>query len=150
MKHKSSNRFLVVVMTSLVTLSSSVFAVDRIKQNNTTALNLAGSWDTLPTASDIGTWDSTVLAANSTALGANLDWAGIKIVGPGGLVTVGTAATNTLTLGSSGIDLSLATQNLLINSNLVAGSAQTWQVAAGRTLQIQRSIPTPVSPAPAI
>lgn len=137
MKHKNSNRFLAVVLISMVTLSSSVFAVDRIKQNNATALNVAGSWDTLPGSGDVAVWNSTVLGANSTALGANLDWAGIKIVNPGGLVTIGTAATNTLTLGTSGIDMSSATQNLLVNSNLSAGGAQTWQVASGRTLQIQ-------------
>ncbi len=131
------NHFLVASVVCVLALSSSAFADTRIKQNNTTALNLAGSWDTLPTSLDIAQWDNTVTAANSTALGADLSWAGIKIINPTGLVTIGTAATHTLTVGASGIDLSSATQNLLINSNLTAGAAQTWQVAAGRTLQIQ-------------
>lgn len=133
----SSNRFFSSAIVAVVALSSSASAADRFKQNNLTALNLAGSWDTLPTSLDVAVWNNTVAGANATALGADLSWAGIKIVNPGGLVTIGTAATNTLTLGSSGIDMSGATQNLLINSNLTAGSAQTWQVAAGRTLQIQ-------------
>lgn len=131
------NRFATRSLAAVLVLSSSAIAAERIKQNNTTALNLAGSWDTLPGASDIVVWNNTVTGANSTALGADLSFDGIKIVNPGGLVTIGTAATNTLTLGASGINMSAATQNLLINSNLSVSSNQTWQVAAGRTLQLQ-------------
>ncbi len=134
------NTFLLIRITTCATISlmaSLAAAADRIKQNNTTALNLAGSWDVLPDNTDVAVWNNAVTSANSTALGGNLSWGGVKINNPGGLVTVGTAATNTLTLGSSGIDMAAATQNLLINSNLSVGSDQTWQLAAGRTLQIQ-------------
>ncbi|MFY7818941.1 MAG: beta strand repeat-containing protein [Akkermansiaceae bacterium] len=139
MKPKA-NPFLVFRLATIATMaviSSNVGAAERIKQNNTTALNLAGSWDVLPNSADIAVWNNTVTAANSTALGGNLTWGGIKILNPGGLVTVGTAATNTLTLEASGIDMSSATQNLAIISNLTASASQTWQVAGGRTLQIQ-------------
>lgn len=127
----------------LVALSSSVLAADRIKQNNTTALNLAGSWDTLPGPGDVAVWNSTVVGANASALGGALSWQGIKIVSPGGLVTIGNTGTdlasnttNVLTLGTSGIDMSAATQNLLINGNMAIGGNQTWKLASGRTLQI--------------
>lgn len=130
-------KFRLVTAASIAALSFQLSAADRIKQNNTTNLNLAGSWDVLPTAADVAIWNNTVTGANSVALGGDISWAGINIINPGGLVTIGTAATNTLTLGASGINLSSATQNLLINSSLTAGTAQTWQVAGGRTLQIQ-------------
>ena len=111
-----------------------------VKDNNANALNASTSWvgGNAPGPGDIASWTSTVAAANSTALGADLAWDGVEITNPGGLVTIGTAAVNTLTLGASGIKFgSSATQNLLINSNLTVGAAQTWTVAGGRTLQIQ-------------
>ena len=149
---KPSSCVLLAAVTAFAACSHSVSAVERIKQNNTTALNLAGSWDTLPGDSDIATWNNTVAGANASALGAGVvggvSWLGIKIVNPGGLVTIGnttTAAggdlvsgtTDVLTLGTSGIDMSSATMNLLINGNMIIGGNQSWQVASGRTLQIQ-------------
>ena len=109
-------------------------AATSTKQNNSTALNLAGSWDTLPTSADIAQWTSTVTTANSPILGADLSWHGLKIVSPGGLVTL--AAGNTLTIGASGIDLSTATQNLTLNSGLTLQGKQSWQAAASRTLDV--------------
>lgn len=128
------------VVISLALATGHMQAADVLKGNNTDALNLTTSWvgGATPTSSDVAVWDSTVTATNTTTLGANLNWAGIRIANPTGTVTIGnTADTTTLTLGSSGIDMSSATQNLQINSNLIATSAQTWSVASGRTLQIQ-------------
>ena len=63
-------------------------AATRTKQDNTDALNLTSSWDTLPGPADIAQWTNIVTVDNTTAsLGADLSWAGIKIVDPGGLVT---------------------------------------------------------------
>ena len=91
-------------------------AATSTKQDNSNALNLPASWDTMPGAADVAQWTSLVTGANNPVLGADLTWLGIKIVSPGGLVTL--AAGNTLTVGASGIDLSAATQNLTINSGL--------------------------------
>jgi hypothetical protein len=111
-------------------------AATRIKQNNTTALNDAGSWDILPGPADIAQWTSTVAADNTTAtLGADLSWAGLKIVDPGGPVTINPG--NTLTVGTSGIDLSTATQDLTLNCGLtLRGGKQNWTAAASRTLNV--------------
>ena len=109
-------------------------AATSTKQNNSTALNLAGSWDALPGIADIGQWTSTVTAANSPVLGADLSWLGLKIVSPAGLVTL--AAGNTLTVGASGIDLSTATQNLTLNCGLTLQGQQSWKAAASRTLDV--------------
>jgi autotransporter-associated beta strand protein len=88
-----------------------------------------------PSTSDIAAWDSTVTSENSTALGADLTWQGIQITNPVGPVTIGGA--NTLTLGTAGIDMSAAEQNLSINSNLtLAAGKNTWNVATDRALTL--------------
>lgn len=140
----SFNRFLKASLIAAATISSSAGAADRIKQNNTTDLNLAGSWDTLPTSSDVAVWNNTVTATNAVNLGGNLDWAGIRIANPAGLVTVRYAAGQTLTLGASGIDMSAATQNLTLMSAAASNTAgtlaisanQTWNIASGRALTL--------------
>lgn len=117
-------------------------AADIFKANNADALNLTTSWvaGVVPSQGDIAAWDSSATGANTVALGANQSWQGIRIANPGGAVTVTHAAGQSLTLGSAGIDMSAATQNLtLLNSANVAGSVaiganQTWNVATGRTL----------------
>ena len=118
----------------LVLAPSAAPAATRSKADNTSALNLAASWDTLPGTGDVALWSSVVTAPNSTVLGADLGWAGIKVVAPGGPVTLG--AGNTLTIGPSGIDLSSATQNLTLNCGLVLQGQQSWSAAAGRSLNI--------------
>lgn len=115
-------------------LAAVVQANDIIKLDNSDALNTGGSWTggNVPTASDVGVWDSTVTAENITVLGGDLSWAGIKIADPGGAVTID--AGSTLSLGASGIDLSAATQNLTLNNAISLGTAQIWNVASDRTL----------------
>jgi autotransporter-associated beta strand protein len=143
MKQKTNFSY-ATTLVAFATLVTSSYAVDRIKQNNTTDLNLAGSWDTLPTSSDVAVWNNTVSAANTVNLGGNLDWAGIKISNPGGLVTIRHAAGQTLTLGASGIDMSSAMQNLTLLSAVTANTAstvsisadQSWNIATGRTLTL--------------
>lgn len=104
------------------------------KANNTTALNLAGSWVSggPPGSTNIAQWTSTVTAANTTVLGADQAWLGIKIVGPGGTVTINSG--NTLTLGASGIDMTTATQNLTLNPSVILSADQDWNAQSGRTL----------------
>ena len=128
-------RLLMVV----VVLGGSVgaWSADIIKTNNMDALNLTSSWvgDVVPSESDVAVWDNTVTTTNSTVLGGDLRWQGIRIADPAGNVTIGTTVeTNTLTLGEAGVDLSAATKNLLINNNLTVASNQVWSVAGGRTL----------------
>ncbi|MEY3894598.1 MAG: hypothetical protein RLZZ214_117, partial [Verrucomicrobiota bacterium] len=108
----------------------------RTKANNTDNLNLLSSWATgLPTTGDVAQWNDVVLGANSTVLGADLSWQGIRIINPGGPVTIGGA--NTLTLGASGIAMATATQNLTLNSSLTIGTGiQTWNVPTLRTLTL--------------
>src|SRR2546429_3359470 len=97
-------RFVCPVSLALA-LGHSAHAANVYKTNNTANLNTATSWtnNVVPGAADIAIWDNTVPGANTTLLGANLSWLGVRIADPGGLVTIN--AGSTLTVGVSGIDL---------------------------------------------
>ena len=117
-------------------------AADRTKLNNTNNLNLGTSWTggNLPDLKNMAVWTNTVTGANSSVLGGDVYWQGIRIANPGGPVTIG--AGNTLTLGAgqagTSIDMSSATANLTIQSGLTAKSAlgQLWNIGSGRTLTL--------------
>jgi fibronectin-binding autotransporter adhesin len=105
------------------------------KADNSDNLNLGSSWmgGNPPDSAGIAKWDSTVLAANTTNLDADLTWGGITIANPGGLVTIN--AGNTLT-NNGGIDMSSATADLALNCGLALGGPAIWNVAASRTLTL--------------
>jgi autotransporter-associated beta strand protein len=117
-----------------------------VKTNNTGDLNLATSWtnSVVPGASDIAQWDSTVTAANTTLLGGNMTWGGMKIINPGGPVVILTNASgNVLTLGTpllssitNGIDMSQATTSLMMSNNVTLNAPQNWYVTNGQTLTL--------------
>ena len=116
-------------------LASSLDGAVSTKKNNTQNLNKAGSWlNGVPGSADIALWDSTVTTANTAAIGGNLSWLGIQITNPGGLVTINGTLSRTLTLGTSGINMSAATQDLALNCALMLGAAQVWDVTTGRTI----------------
>ena len=108
------------------------------KADNTTDLNLGGSWvgGTATGAADIGLWDATVIGANTASTGAStLDWNGIRITNPGGDVTIN--GPGYLRIGSGGVDMSSATRNLSI-ANFDTNANNTWNVATGRSLTISQ------------
>jgi len=114
-----------------------------VKTNNADALNLATSWtnNAVPGAADIARWDSTVSDVNFTTntLGASLSLGGLQVLSPVGPIRILTnTAVTTLTLGTSGIDLAGASQDLTMSNNvtLLGGAVQTWSVPAGRTLTL--------------
>jgi len=89
---------------------------------------------TTPTSSDIALWDTASTSNLSITLGSSESVAGLKVGSPSGAVTL---SGNTLTVGTSGIDMSSATQNLTISSGLTLGAGnQTWNVATGKTLTL--------------
>lgn len=126
-----------VSSASLLIVCQMSFAATLQKADNSSALNDVASWSVgaVPGAADIASWNATVSGANSTALGANLSWQGIAVSNPGGSVSIG--GTNTLTLGTAGIDMSAALQSLTISSNLsLATGAQIWNVPATLSLTL--------------
>jgi autotransporter-associated beta strand protein len=119
----------------LIAGSGTLEAATIKKKNNTQNLNKAGSWTSgVPGAGDIAQWDSTVTGANTAAIGGNLSWLGILITNPGGLVTINGTTGRTLTLGTSGINMSAATQNLTLNCALILGGSQIWDVTSNRLI----------------
>ena len=129
-----------LLLGALFALAPALRAADVLKANNTSNLNLGPSWVSLtpPTASDVGVWDATVLGANTVLLGADTNWAGIRITNVAGAVVI--SAGNTLTLGANGVDLNGAAQNLTLSCPLVLGVAQTWTVTNGRTLTVSGNV----------
>ena len=124
----------------LVASLNSALATNVFKANNANNLNDPAAWTggATPTSADVAVWDSTVAAANTVLLGANTNWSGIKILNPGGLVTV--SAGNVLTLGAAGIDASLATFGLTLANSNILNAAQTWNVTNGLTLTVSGGV----------
>ncbi len=115
----------------------------RYKANNTDNLNLASSWSggTIPNANTVAAWNNTVTGANSVQLGADLSYLGIRILNPGGDVTLGGA--NTLRTDAFGIDMSAATADLTLNNASLAlldFASTFWNVASGRTLTVNPGV----------
>lgn len=124
-----------------------------VKADNTDSLNLGSSWvgGFAPSTTDVATWTGAYNTAGSLAAvlpGSALSWKGISLGNltgtAAGLVSIGgtggSTASSSLTIGSSGIDMSVANQDLVINSaTTVIGASQTWSVASGRNLRFGTS-----------
>lgn len=140
---KKRSPFLPIFGSYLVVVLSTAHGADVIKAANTNALNLGTSWSggTAPTSSDIALWNSTITAGNSSALSADVSWAGIKVTNVGGTQNNAsgtnsvqiTGSGSQITLGTSGIDLTNATQAMQIQSKILLGGNQNWVVANANT-----------------
>lgn len=127
-------------LVAFATLVTSSYAVDRIKQNNTTALNVSGSWDTLPTSSDVAVFDSTYATVGALNSGALLTWQGVRVTSPGGIVTINNNTSGQeIALASAGIDMSAATTSLNIQ-RLRVDASQTWNIASGQTFNLGSTV----------
>ncbi len=122
-----------LVATDTFTLTVTAVSDASIKSATGSALNLASAWvaNFVPVNPDTATWNATSLTGAMT-LGANLSWAGLIVNDPAAALTFN--GTQTLTLGSEGINLSAATVNLTLNHPVILGEDQTWNVGPGRTL----------------
>lgn len=143
--HRSVLPKRIATLACFLSLLPILQAADRTKLDNTTNLNAAGSWSGgVPDSANTAVWTNAVTGANSTVLGGNVTWQGIRIANPGGAVTIGAGNTLTLLAGASGtsIDMSAATQNLTIQAGITLKSAagQLWNIAAGRTLTLDTGV----------
>ena len=111
-----------------------------VKSNNAVNLEITNSWaaNITPGFYDQATWSNNVTGANTTTLASDLDWAGIKILNPGGLVTIN--GTNTLGLDVAGVDMTAATQDLVVNCPLETTSFASWNIAASRSFTVNNSV----------
>jgi autotransporter-associated beta strand protein len=91
-----------------------------------------------PVTGDLVTFNDKSTANLTSTLDQNFSLSGILFQNPTGPVSIG--GTHNLTLGTSGIDLSAATQNLTITAPSILSAAQTWNVAAGRTLSVNGGV----------
>ena len=121
---------------------AAMFAMDASGANISWNGAVDGVWSTggdwvggvAPLAGDVAVFDAGSVANLTTTMGVDRTVLGLRITTPGGLITIGGA--NTLTLGAGGIDMSAASQNLLINALLALAADQSWNVGAGRTLTV--------------
>lgn len=123
-----------LVATLAVTLLTphTIRAADIEKADNTTALNLAGSYTAggPPGTSDRILITSAMAANRSVALGGDLSIDGIFFNATASRILTITGS-NTLTLGASGIGLSSAGSGLVFNGPaILLGAAQTWDLGA--------------------
>ncbi len=108
-------------------------AVTIVTKANNNALNLSagGSWSggTAPGLYEQALWNSTVNATNcDTTLNADQVWSGIKITSPATQVTIN--GTATLGLDQSGVDMSTATRNLVVNCPVELRVTAPWNIAS--------------------
>lgn len=111
--------------------------------------NTGSNWNfDIPGTEDVAIFDTDSASNLSTTLGANTSILGLRVVDPAGPVSVG--AGNTLTLGSAGIDMSVATQNLSLACPvaLLGGSRQVWNVGdTGGNLSLTGTVTAPTGSA---
>jgi autotransporter-associated beta strand protein len=116
----------------------SVQAANVTKLDTMTMNGGATDWSSAPATTDVGEFANTPSSATLAAmtLGGNLTLGGLQLdnnlAGP---LTI--ASGNTLTLGTSGINMSAANNDATINCALtLTATPQTWTVISGRTLTI--------------
>jgi len=115
------------------------------KANNNTVLSTGTSWvgNTAPGSGDTALFDSTLTTTASATIGTGLSVNGVTVTNTGVSFTISANGTKSLTIGGGGIDLTSAnnsTNNFTIAAAVVLGAAQTFNVAAGRTLTVSGTI----------
>src|SRR5215469_2908341 len=105
--------------------------------DSSATLNLGASWiGGVPAGpANIAVWDNNVQVNTVKTLGASVSWAGIQILDPAASIGIPTDG-NTLTLGTSGIDLSQATNGLTLGCPIILNGNQIWNVTNGITLTV--------------
>jgi autotransporter-associated beta strand protein len=146
MKYKYNRKF-GHFLTSISLCLSVAQAAEIAKLQNTNQLDFGASWSggVVPGADDVMLWNSIFTtpgtAASLAQMGSSLSVSGVRVTNVGGTRNVAntmvgfqnTGSSATLTIGAAGIDLSTATQTLLIQSRVTIGSDQTWTVANANT-----------------
>ena len=117
-------------------------ALQQMIKSDTTTMNSAADWSGVaPVAGEVGLFNNIISSANEAALTLGGD------VTVGGFIftnnlngAVSVAAGNTLTLGSAGIDMSVANQNVTFNNAISLDAPQIWNVGSGRTISLNGAV----------
>lgn len=117
-----------------------VSGTDWIKADNNLDLTNRSSWvDTVvPDATDRAILDDTVSFEITTELGKDLTWRGIALVSNTAAWTIN--GSNSLMLGSAGIDMGQAGAALTITAGLNLVASQTWSIVTGQTLTVSGAL----------
>ncbi len=130
--------FTVAALAATISVaSSSAYADVILKANNVDALDVTTSWTggLVPGAADIATYTSNNTASSTpVTVGAGVSFGGLAFASnPATNMTIN-AATGSLVLGASGIDVSAAgtgTRNLVIAAPISLSANQTWKTGLG-------------------
>lgn len=144
MKFNPSRSFFQITSLLLLAGALSVQAVNVTKTDTTSMAAVIANWSAVPATTDVGEFGATPSSATLAAmtLGGNLTLGGLQLDGTmNGPLTI--ASGSTLTLGTSGINMSAANNNCTINCAVAVGtSAQSWNVVSGRTLTLGGTLGT--------
>jgi fibronectin-binding autotransporter adhesin len=123
---------------SIVMAPATVEALTYTRNNTGTNLSALGSWSGGPPGStDTALFNSTsALTAASNLVDTSLSWNALQVTNITGVLSIGNGSATTLSIGSGGIDMSAAAQNVYLNNSLSLSGAQTWTVAGGRVLGV--------------
>ncbi len=131
---------LLAASTALV--SPTVQAAPIAKSAAGTDLTAGASWSgsVAPASSDVAVWDTSSLGAGLTLNSGTPSWLGIT-VNAGATDPVNIGSGGTLTVGTSGINLSASTINATFGCNIsLASGYQAWAVASGKTLAVNGTL----------
>jgi autotransporter-associated beta strand protein len=135
-----TNRFHLILAVSTATLVAHSGWAATVTKNNTFTLQAnATDWSAAPATTDIGSFTGTLDATHAAGLtlGGNLAIGSLVFTNAlAGPVTIGAGGTLTLNTAGTDLDLSAANHNVTLNCNVALGAAQTWNVAAARTLTV--------------
>jgi autotransporter-associated beta strand protein len=84
------------------------------------------------------TFNERSISNLSTSLRSNFSLSGVTMTTPAGPVSIG--GTNTLTIGSDGFDLSVASQNLTLTAPLLLSADQAWNVGSSQILSVNGGV----------
>jgi autotransporter-associated beta strand protein len=139
-----------IAFGTAIWMPSVIEAATIIKANNSGNFNVGSSWvgSAVPASGDIARWDSTVTTGNTINGGGSgtPTLKGIQILNPAGpvAITYNTGGGNFWNIGSSGIDMSQATQDFSIQG-LTLTASQTCTVATGRKLSLPNNFISMIS-----
>lgn len=113
------------------------------KANNTTALDQTGSWTggVVPTSADIAAFSSVnTVSSSPVTIGNGVNFGGILFSSnPATNLTINAGTGGSLTLGASGVDVSVGNRTLTFGTNatvapaIVLSSNQTWTAGTAAT-----------------